>query len=505
MARASRRPTLLKGALPTVTLNRVREANPHWEGKPGPEAPEFRRYIFPRLYRLLTRGLTPVVALRGPRRIGKTILVRQVMDQLRSDGVPASHILYMPFDALRSLRGIPDLVLELATWYEATILGMTINEAAREERDVYFLLDEVQDLINWAPQVKHLVDNRSVRVLLTGSSSLRIELGQDSLAGRVTTIDLGPLLLREISGLRYGFRGQPRWPSNGVADITRIDFWRDAKLAVRLEQRQRDRAFDSFSARGAYPIAHQDPGQDWQELANYLNETVVRRVIQHDLRLGERGRKRDESLLRAIFLMSCRYAGQAIPFSTFAEELKAVYSANVGKDRVRNYLRFLDSSLLLRLIEPLELRLKRKKAPSKICLSDHTLRASWLGEIVPLSPRQLARQSDPAISTIAGHLAESTLGYYLSEIPNISLAWYPARGSEPEIDFVVSVGDQRIPIEVKYQRKIDRRRDGAGIVRFCENKLNRAPFGLLVTQLDGARSDDERILTISLASLLWLR
>ncbi len=120
------------------------------------------------------------------------------MDQLRSDGVPASHILYMPFDALGSLRGIPDLVLELAAWYEATILGMTINEAAREERDVYFLLDEVQDLINWAPQVKHLVDNRSVRVLLTGSSSLRIELGQDSLAGRVPAIDLGPLLLSAI-------------------------------------------------------------------------------------------------------------------------------------------------------------------------------------------------------------------------------------------------------------------------------------------------------------------
>ncbi|HUG95293.1 MAG TPA: hypothetical protein VMK30_04045 [Pleomorphomonadaceae bacterium] len=44
-------------------------------------------------------------------------------------------------------------------------------------------------------------------------------------------------------------------------------------------------------------IAHARESVPWPEVAEQLNETVIRRVIQYDLRLGERGRKRDPQLL----------------------------------------------------------------------------------------------------------------------------------------------------------------------------------------------------------------
>jgi predicted AAA+ superfamily ATPase len=168
-----------------------------------------------------------------------------------------------------------------------------------------------------------------------------------------------------------------------------------------------------------------------------------------------------------------------------------------------SYLRFLDGTLLVRLIPPLELRLKRQKSPPKICLSDHALRASWLQEIVPLDPAQLAAY--PHLTDLAGRLAESTLGYFLSTVPNLDVAHFPTRGAEPEVDFVLTVGLYRIPIEVKYRRRIDPHEDTRGLRAFLEKTVYNAPFGLLVTLEDNVIVPDARIVPISLSSLMWLR
>lgn len=482
----------------------IRTVNPEWEGKPGPIVPSFRRWAFPRLLRMLTKGLTPVVVLRGPRRIGKTILLRQIADQLRATGVAPTRILYLPFDELESFRRLDEPVLAVTHWFEGRILGRTFNEAARAGEPAFLFLDEVQNLSTWAPQIKYLVDNHTVRVLVTGSSSLRIESGRDSLAGRITSMDLGPLLLREIAGLTEGYDGTSVWPEQDLGRIKSLDYWRETSTRLqRTDADLRHRAFAAFSARGAYPIAHEHPETPWYQLASYLNETVIRRAIQHDLRMGERGRKRDEHLLEETFRLSCRYSGQAAGQAVFVPEIQQALAANIGWQRILTYLKFLDGTLLLRLIEPLELRLKRRKAPPKICLCDHSLRASWLQELVPLLPSELAQQ--PHLSDLAGHLAESVLGYYLATIPNVEVSWFPERGNEPEVDFVLVIGDQRIPIEVKYRRGIDPNRDTLGLRAFIEKTVYNAPFGLLITQEDGVTVNDPRIIPISLSALLWLR
>lgn len=489
--------------VPSELADNLLQLNPHWTGKPGPLTPRFRRWVFKRLWRLLNSGLTPATVLRGPRRVGKTVLLRQLMETLLAEGVEPGRILYVPFDDIPSLRGVTDPILAIARWFESSYLGLSFNESARAGRTAYVLLDEVQNLDNWAPQIKQLVDNHDVRVLVTGSSSLRIETGRDSLAGRITTIDLGPLLLREIAGLRFGHGEQPYWADNGLENVATPDFWRAGIEHSRQVGEIRHQAFRAFSDRGAYPIAHERADVPWPEMADYLNETIIKRAIQHDLRMGPRGQKRDEKLLEEVFRLSCRYAGQTPGQAAFVPEIQQAYGGNIGWNRVLSYLRFLDGTLLIRLIQPLELRLKRKKAPPKICLSDHSLRASWLQEIVPLDPAHLAAY--PHLSDLAGRLAESTLGYFLGAIPNLDIAHFPTRGAEPEVDFVLTVGMYRIPIEVKYRRRIDAHEDTRGLRAFLEKTVYNAPFGLLVTLEDDISVPDPRIIPISLSSLLWLR
>lgn len=495
---------LLSGNLPVELADDLHALNPHWEGGPGPVIPPMRRWIFSRLLYLLKRGLTPAVVLRGPRRVGKTVLVNQIREELLQQGVDPHHIFYIAFDEIESLRGLRDPVLSIARWYEQMVVKRSFNQVARDGLCAYLLLDEVQNLNAWAPQLKHLVDNHSVRVLATGSSSLRIEAGRDSLAGRITTVEIGPLLLREIARLRYGYESEPLWPENGLGAVSQREFWQEAIIHGKREGEARIKAYAAYSERGGYPIVHEQHEISWPEMADQLNETVIKRAIQHDLRMGPRGQKRDEALLEEVFRLCCRYAGQTPGMSVFVPEVQQALAGGIGWNRILNYLRFLDSTLLVRLIQSLEIRLKKKKkSPAKICLCDHALRASWLQEIVPISPEGLA--ADPHLTDLAGHLAESILGYYLASIPHLDVAYLPARGIDPEVDFIMTIGTRRIPIEVKYRKRIDYHEDTRGLRAFLEKTVYNAPFGLLVTLEDEVVIPDPRIIPISLSSFLWIR
>lgn len=493
----------LFGQLPLELAENLRSVNPWWRGAPAPPLPRFHRWPFSRLRQLLEGGITQATVLRGPRRVGKTILLRQIIESLLCEGVDPARILYVPFDELPTLMGIKEPVLAVARWHEQCILRSTYNAAAHQGQPAFLLFDEVQNLQSWAPQIKNLVDNHAVRALITGSSSLRIEAGRDSLAGRVTTLDLGPLSLREISELRFCRAVEPFWGENGLDAITSIEFWQQARERCRQEQSARAESFRAFSERGAYPIAHEHSDTSRAELAAHLVETVIRRAIQHDLRMGQRGLKRDERLLEEVFRLCCRYAGQAPGQAAFVPEINEALGGNIGWNRILAYLRFLDGTLLIRLVPPLELRLKRRKSPPKICLCDHVLRASWLQEYVPLDPTALA--ANPHLADLAGHLAESTLGYFLSSIPHLDVAHFPPRGPEPEVDFVLTIGTRRIPIEVKYRKRIDLYQDTLGLRAFLEKSAYNAAFGLLVTLDDEVNIPDPRIIPISLSSILWLR
>lgn len=478
--------------------------NPWWENKPGKVLPEFNRWAFAKSLRSLTQGLTPITVVRGPRQVGKSTIQDQIIAYLiGKKGVAAHRILKVQFDEIKELGKLELPIQSIAAWFENRILSQTFNEAARAGRPAYLLLDEVQNLDDWAPELKNLVDINTVRVLVTGSSALRIEAGRDSLAGRISTVELGPLLLREVAALGLKTEIPGLLPDNGLDALTRKETWIALQGHGLKHKPVRDEAFLRWSQRGGYPRAQERFDVAWPEIADDLVETVVNRAIQHDLRQGERGRKRDESLLKEVFRLACRYTGQAPKQSVFVHDIKSALDANVGWQRVQTYLRFLEGAMLLRLIPPLELRLKKKRGTAKLCVCDHGLRAAWLQELIPLDAAGL--DAAPHLSDLAGRIAESAVGYFLSGVPHLDVAHFPERGVEPEVDFVLTLGDKRVPIEVKYRRRIDAQTDTRGLRAFIEKSAYNASFGVLVTLLDDVPIDDPRIVPVSLPSLLLLR
>jgi predicted AAA+ superfamily ATPase len=481
----------------------LRRLNPWWEGKDLPALPSTRRHLVAQIHTRLRLRLAPIVVVRGPRQIGKTTAQLQVLGDLLTESIPARNLFRIQADEIPELAGLREPILRLVDWYESNILGSTLNEAAQRGEKTFLFLDEVQNLRDWAPQLKFLVDSSTTQVLVTGSSALRIEQGRDSLAGRINTIEAGVLSLTEIATFARIPLGEPFLPENGLEPLTRKDFWEALREHGRERAIARDEAFKLFSDRGGYPIVHLHADVEWSRLADQLNETVIKRVIQHDLRIGDRGRKRDAPLLEEVFRLACRYVGQCPGTPTLAREAQRALNANVGPQRIRQYLRFLGDTLLLRLVEPLEIRLKKKRAGDKICLADHGLRASWLQEIVPLAADDLLRE--PQLTGLAGHIAESVTGAMLSTISQLDLAHLPRRTNDPEIDFVLTIGTKRVPLEVKYQRRIDPLADTEGLRTFIERTVNNAAFGVLVTQADTDVIDDPRLVCMPLSSLMLLR
>lgn len=488
--------------LPDDLQRDILRTNPWWRGEPGVVLPAARRDFVATIHKRLSYRLAPILVVRGPRQVGKTTAQEQVIADLLSRGVAPSHILRVQCDELPSLSRVQEPVLRVVDWYEGAVLGRTLNAAAHAGEPTYLFFDEVQNLSDWAVQLKHLVDSSTTQVLVTGSSALRIEAGRDSLAGRINTIEVGTLTLREIARIRFGEEIPPSLNGAGFESLGSFDFWRRLRATGRQQASLRDRAFKAFSERGGYPLVHARADVPWEHVADQLNETIIRRVIQHDLRLGDRGRQRDPLLLEEVFRLACRYAGQAPTPDRLVEEAQRALRANVGVHRVRHYLDFLDRTLLLRLVRPLEIRLKRTQGAPKLCLADHGLRASWLEERIPLDPSELA--STPELAVLAGHLAESVAGAYLLNAGGLDVAHFPERAGEPEIDFVLTVGARRIPIEVKYGRRIKPVEDTAGLLSFIARSHYNAPFGILVTQEDLDVELDPRVIALPLSSLLLM-
>jgi predicted AAA+ superfamily ATPase len=317
----------------------------------------------------------------------------------------------------------------------------------------------------------------------------------------MSTIEAGTLSLTEIGRIRRLQTPEPFLSDNGVSVLKQKSFWEELVVYGRENRIFIDEAFKAFSERGAYPIAHLRSNVPWEIIADQLNESVIKRVIQHDLRVGEKGRKRDPQLLEELFRLCCRYAGQIPSLGKLTQEIQTVLNANIGPQRVRTYLKFLSDTLLIRLVPPLEIRLKKKKNDPKICLVDHGLRASWLQENIPLQFESDEKNRD--ISTMAGYLAESIVGALFSGIGGLDLSHLPATNKEPELDFVITLGDQRIPIEVKYRNTV-KNEHYSGLTAFISKPVNRAPFGLMITKNEAVSADD-RVIAIPLKSLLLLR
>ena len=99
-----------------------------------------------------------------------------VLSSLHSARDPSDQIRITTLHSLAYTWLMPHLarfsepILRLVDWYQEAVLGATLNNVAHRGEPTYLFFDEIQNLKNWAPQLKSLVDHATTQVLITGSS-----------------------------------------------------------------------------------------------------------------------------------------------------------------------------------------------------------------------------------------------------------------------------------------------------------------------------------------------
>lgn len=160
----------------------IKDQNLHWFNK------DVYNYKLKRkMYAILEAelGYKHITGITGPRRVGKTILMKQIISYLIKSKVPRENILYFSFDEISSENSIKLLMRD---WEK--ILGKSY-----QKEKYYVFIDEIQNVNRWAEQLKTYYDlyENNMKFFISGSASLNIKKGQESLAGRLIEFFVGPL------------------------------------------------------------------------------------------------------------------------------------------------------------------------------------------------------------------------------------------------------------------------------------------------------------------------
>ena len=174
----------------------LKRLNPWWQsGTMDAEtlALHPRAYLGPVRQLLQEARLRRAVVLLGPRRVGKTILIRHLIADLLKQGVLASRIAYVEMDhPLLHGQSLETLIRQ-------------IEETAPDgEGTRYLFFDEIQSHKDWEKHLKPLVDHRpDLKILVSGSAAAALKRqSTESGAGRFTDFLLPPLTFSEYLQLR---------------------------------------------------------------------------------------------------------------------------------------------------------------------------------------------------------------------------------------------------------------------------------------------------------------
>ncbi|MYD70996.1 MAG: ATP-binding protein [Acidobacteria bacterium] len=275
-----------------------------------------------------------ITAVTGIRRAGKSVLLRQFADALRSE----RQVVYvdkesLEFEPVRTARDLIDHV----------------NSTTHRNEPRVVIVDEVQEIDGWERAIASLNGEHKTQVVLSGSNArlLSAELAT-LIAGRYVTLRVFPLTLREFGEL---YRQRP----NASLD--------DAGL------------FHLYLRIGGLPgVLHtdlSDPVVD-QMLGDMVNTIAIRDVIR-------RHRIRDVALFEAITRFAVDSVGSPVSAKRIADFMKS-QRRTTAVDTVLNYLAHLGDAFLLEAVPRFDLRgRKLLQVNHKYFLGDVGLRNGIVG------------------------------------------------------------------------------------------------------------------------------
>lgn len=483
------------GSLADDAVQVLRDLNPWWSDPPvvRPKPPAFRRPLVSEMAQRLAqpRGLVEVV--RGPRQVGKTTGIYQIIEDLLARGVRGTDILLVRFD-LELLREEAASLRRVLAWFVASVRARELDEG----RPAIIFLDEVHKLRRWHDEVKHLTDTFPVRMLLTGSSSVLVARGgRESLAGRVFTTELPAFTFREVLECWHPSMAAMLPPRLKVNESFGEPLVRTAAELAELRPQQKlalRRHLERYFQRGGYPRLHSGEVDD-DRWADYLSQTVFDNVLGADI--PDLFPVDSPSLLRHLYLQVARMTGSEVSQNKLAD-LATQQGFPTNQPTVGKYLHYLADALLIREFRRYPLAKKSSaRLPAKITVSDLGVRNAIFRGAPSLW------ESDP---TVLGPLVETLVQSCLRDY-NLQVHFFrdyeqPSDRRSPiaEVDFVAEKIDGSVlPIEVKFRKRIDGA-DVRGLMVF--NQRFGTTFGVMVTRDLAEWRPLERVLYVPLHSFL---
>ena len=126
--------------------------------------------------------------LVGIRRCGKSVILQQIIEELRSRGIDEKHIIYINFEFIE---------YEELTDYRK--LNEYIKDKIKDDLIYYLFFDEIQNVDNFEKVINSLRASQNVSIFITGSNSrLLSEELSTVLSGRYVSFKINPLSYKEV-------------------------------------------------------------------------------------------------------------------------------------------------------------------------------------------------------------------------------------------------------------------------------------------------------------------
>lgn len=473
-----------KGEFDGVQIETILTPYNHWWKEGVVKTEIFKRPIFHKIYKDLL-SLKQIISITGPRRVGKTTLLKQIIQSLINDGhAKPNQIVYFSFDdpLLSEPQMREHFFDEMIKWADIT----------RKSETVYFFLDEVQRFDRWELYLKKYYDlGFPVKFVISGSASSPIfRKSRESLLGRIKDNHILPFSFKEFV---YFHKAGDSEALDFVNRAQAFGYKLQREMAVDWKEFQSESGplnvlgnvfrelniqLNRYFIEGGFPESWEI--EDIVAKQEYLFDNQVQKVIFEDLIIATEFRKPEK--IKSYYLSLIEQPGQEINIE------KASQKVGVSRPMLEKYLPLLEMTDLVKTLPRFSKRpLKFRRGSVKCYLLDLALRNA----ILKLNESVL---SDPSAM---GFYAENLVFNALRQFEGaIELSYY--KDAKREVDFVVHVGGKRyLPVEVKYRDTMD---DLASIKYFV-NAFDQK-FGIVVTKDFVKTQDEKKLLFIPLSIFL---
>jgi predicted AAA+ superfamily ATPase len=397
-----------------------------------------RAYLAPVQRLLLEPNLRRAVVLLGPRRVGKTILIRHLIADLLARGVPAQRIAYVEMDhPLLHGQSLEALIRQ-------------IEEAAPSgEGTRYLFFDEIQSHKDWEKHLKPLVDHRpDLRILVSGSAAAALKRqSTESGAGRFTDFLLPPLTFSEYLHLR------PETPA-----ITE----EKPGLYVLSDIEQLNRQFVDYVNFGGYPELALSPAVRANP-ERFVKSDIVDKVLLRDL--PQLYGIKDIQELNALFTLLAFNTAEEVSFEPLSRR------SGVSKQTIQRYIEYLEAAFLIKRVFRVDQdgRRYQRERNFKVYLTNSAMYTGLFGAKSPDEPE-------------FGHLVETAL--FAQRFHEDARLNYARWGTDDcEVDLVESSQSLKpvAALEIKWSdRHVDKPESLKGLMKFVRG--NHLPLAWATTR-----------------------